>query len=179
MRALAKICQLNINTLSLIENGKTSPSVSTLQQIAIALGIPINAFFEIDLPETNIVFQKAGDRSQANFTHGTLEDLGLGMKHKNFEPFLVYLEGNSSSGDALMSHPGVEFVFCLEGRLRYWIDGRDFLIEPGDSLMFDAQLAHRWHNAEATPTRSLLVLCPAGENDQPVGLHFTTAHETR
>ena len=37
IRALAEMSGLNVNTLSLIENGKTSPSVSTLQQLAGAL----------------------------------------------------------------------------------------------------------------------------------------------
>ena len=47
IRALAEQSGLNVNTLSFIENGKTSPSVSTLQQVAAALELPINAFFEI------------------------------------------------------------------------------------------------------------------------------------
>lgn len=47
LRALAEKSGLSANTLSLIENGKTSPSVATLQQIALALNIPITAFFEI------------------------------------------------------------------------------------------------------------------------------------
>ena len=38
IRALAEHSQLNVNTLSLIEHNKTSPSVSTLQQVAAALG---------------------------------------------------------------------------------------------------------------------------------------------
>jgi DNA-binding XRE family transcriptional regulator len=42
IRALAEKSGLNVNTLSLIENGKTSPSVHTLQQLAQALEMPIN-----------------------------------------------------------------------------------------------------------------------------------------
>ncbi len=38
IRSLAEQSGLNANTLSLIENSKTSPSVSTLQQLASALG---------------------------------------------------------------------------------------------------------------------------------------------
>ena len=34
MKSLAQMSGLNINTLSLIENERTSPSVSTLQQLA-------------------------------------------------------------------------------------------------------------------------------------------------
>ena len=52
LRALADRSGLNINTLSLIENGKTSASVSTLQQLARALAVPITAFFEEEPTES-------------------------------------------------------------------------------------------------------------------------------
>ena len=48
LRALAELSGLNFNTLSLIENAKSSPSVSTLQRLAIALDVPITTFFEVE-----------------------------------------------------------------------------------------------------------------------------------
>ncbi len=51
LRALAKKSGLAINTLCLIENGKTSPSVSTLQRLALGLEVPITAFFETNAPD--------------------------------------------------------------------------------------------------------------------------------
>ena len=56
IRSLAERSGLNVNTLSLIENGKSSPSVSTLQQLATALEVPITAFFESDIPKNNISY---------------------------------------------------------------------------------------------------------------------------
>jgi len=79
IRTLAEQSGLNVNTLSLIENSRTSPSVSTLQQLASALGVPITAFFKTDTPKNNISYQKVGQRLRAAFAHGTLEDLGAGL----------------------------------------------------------------------------------------------------
>ena len=62
IRALAELSSLNFNTLSLIENGKTSPSVSTLQQLAHALRVPITAFFDTRPVKKSVVHQKAGSR---------------------------------------------------------------------------------------------------------------------
>ncbi len=76
MRALAELSGLNVNTLSLIENGKTSPSVSTLQQLAAALKVPIGAFFESPILPESIVYQQAGMRQSAAFSHGKLADSG-------------------------------------------------------------------------------------------------------
>ena len=173
IRALAEQSGLNVNTLSLIENGKTSPSVSTLQQAAAALKVPINAFFETETPPQMIVYQKAGDRKAATFTHGTLADLGAGFARPGLEPFVVTLEPQADSGDTPIVHTGLEFVFCLEGCIGYEVDGQAFTLDPGDSLLFEAHLPHRWRNAGDAPSRSLLLLCPADERDHPDERHFT------
>ena len=173
IRALAEQSGLNVNTLSFIENGKTSPSVSTLQQVAAALEVPINAFFEIKTVPQAIVYQKAGDRQPAAFMHGTLADLGAGFARPGMEPFVVTLEPQADSGDTPILHTGIEFVYCLEGCVGYEVDGQTFILDPGDSLLFEARLPHRWHNAGETPSRSLLMLCPADERDHPDERHFT------
>jgi len=173
IRALAEKSQLNVNTLSMIENGKTSPSVATLQQLAFALGTPLTSFFETGAPKNKIAFHKASQRSKVAFAHGTLEDLGDGMISRGAEPFLVVLEPHAESGPSPVVHTGREFVFCLEGKLAYKIEDQEFLLEPGDSLLFEAHLPHRWQNAGATPSRSLLVLCPSDEYDRPTERHFT------
>ena len=172
IRALAEKSQLNVNTLSMIENGKTSPSVSTLQQLAFALQVPVTSFFESDGAKREIAFHKANQRRRMSFAHGTMEDLGAGLVGRGAEPFLVVLGSHANSGETAIVHTGREFVYCLEGQLAYTIGEEDFVLEPGDSLVFAAYLPHRWKNMGDTPSRSLLVLCPADENDRPTERHF-------
>lgn len=172
LRALAELSELNVNTLSLIENNKASPSVSTLQQIAIALRVPVAAFFETESPKRNLVFQKAGQRPGASFSYGMLEDLGAGLTLHGGQPLLVALEPGADSGPTPIVHTGIEFVFCLEGSLSYIVEEKNYPLMPGDSLIFEAHLPHRWGNAGATVTRSLLILCPSDENDHPTERHF-------
>ncbi len=172
IRALAELSELNVNTLSLIENNKASPSVSTLQQIALGLHVPIAAFFETESPKRNLVFQKAGQRPRAEFSYGMLEDLGAGLTLHGGQPLLVALEPGADSGSTPIVHTGFEFVFCLEGSLSYVIEEKNYLLVPGDSLIFEAHLPHRWGNTGVTVTRSLLILCPSDENDHPTERHF-------
>jgi transcriptional regulator with XRE-family HTH domain len=174
IRALAEKSGLNPNTLSLIENGKTSPSVSTVQQLAFALNTPITAFFETYSPPKSIVYQRSSQHPRAVFAHGVLEDLGAGMFNRRADPFVVTLEPETDSGETPIVHTGLEFVYCLEGRIAYTIEEESFVLEPGDSLLFEAHLPHRWQNLDATPSLSLLVLCPADERDQPTELHFAS-----
>lgn len=172
IRSLAEQSGLNVNTLSLIENSKTSPSVSTLQQLASALKVPITAFFEIDTPKNNISYQKAGQRPRAAFAHGTLEDLGSGLTLRGGQPFLVTLEPKSNSGSTPIVHTGLELVFCLEGHLSYTIEEQVYPLDPGDSLLFEAHLPHCWQNTGETASRSLLIMCPSDESDHPTERHF-------
>jgi transcriptional regulator with XRE-family HTH domain len=174
IRALAEQSGLNVNTLSLIENGKCSPSVSTLQQLASALAVPITAFFEVDITEKKISYQKVGQRARAAFAHGTLEDLGAGLTLHGGQPLLVTLEPKSGSGATSIVHTGHEFVYCLEGQLSYTIDECVYRLDPGDSLVFEAHLPHQWKNTGNTTSRSLLVMCPSDESDHPTERHFMT-----
>lgn len=172
IRSLAEQSGLNVNTLSLIENSKTSPSVSTLQQLASALNVPITAFFETDTSKSNISYQKAGQRPRAAFAYGTLEDLGAGLTLQGGQPFLVTLEPKAGSGPTPIVHTGHEFVYCLEGHLAYTIEEQVYRLDPGDSLLFKAYLPHCWQNIGETASQSLLVMCPADESDRPTERHF-------
>jgi transcriptional regulator with XRE-family HTH domain len=172
IRALAEKSGLNVNTLSLIENGKTSPSVSTLQQLASALGVPVTEFFVAERENKTVVHQRSGQRPRAVFAHGVMENLGAGMSRLGAEPLIVTLEANADSGKNPIVHTGREFVYCLEGRVAYTVDTEIYLLEPGDSLLFEAYLPHHWKNEDAKPSRVLLVLCPLDERDQPAQRHF-------
>lgn len=172
IRALAEISGLNVNTLSLIENGRTSPSVNTLQQLARALNAPITAFFETSAPKKKIVYQKNGNRPAAVFSYGALEDLASGLASDHAQPFIVTLKPKAESGATPIVHTGQELIYCLEGRITYLIESEAYELEPGDSLVFQAYLPHRWLNPGDVQARALLILCPLDERDQPTERHF-------
>jgi len=172
IRALAEQSQLNVNTLSLIENDKTSPSVSTLQQIAAALKVPIVAFFETNLPKNSVAHILAEHRPQAAFAHGLLEDLGAGLTRRGLEPFVITLDPGADSGSHPIVHTGFEFVFCLQGQIAYSVEERTYVLEPGDSLLFESHLPHQWRNPTDRPSQAILVLSPTDTGDQPAERHF-------
>lgn len=172
IRELAEQSGLAINTLSMIENGHSSPSVSTLQQLAAALQIPITAFFETPVAPRSVAYVRRDCRPRAAIDFGMLEDLGAGSLIIPVEPFVVTLDPNASSGNSEIVHTGYEFVYCLEGRIVYTIDHFNYLLEPGDSLLFEAYLPHCWQNLSPGPSRTIMVLYPTDERDQPTARHF-------
>lgn len=173
IKALAEASGLAVNTLSLIERGKSSPSVSTLQQLAAALRVPITAFFTPEAPRSRVVYHRAGEASATPFPHGTLTDLGVGIARRSLEPLLLTLDPGAGSGHDVIVHSGQEFVYGLEGRITYTVAEDVYAIEPGDSLLFEAALPHSWHNHGETRAVALLVLCPYEAPGSP------SAHQKR
>ncbi len=172
LRALAEKSGLNINTLSLLENGRTSPSVNTLQQLAYALDVPMVAFFAGDPQERDTVFTPASTRSAEWVGQVMMQNLGKNLVGSYVQPFLVTLPPGMGSGDQPVMHTGHEFLYCLDGALQCQIDGTNFTLTSGDSLLFQARLPHRWNNPYTDQARILLVLVPADTNEKPINQHF-------
>lgn len=173
LRALADRSGLNINTLSLVENGKSSPSVSTLQQLAQALEIPISSFFESEPVEKHVVYTPAGQHPQAAFGSTQMQNLGKDLAGNVVQAFVVTLKPGMNSGDQMIVHTGHEFVYCLNGNVRYQIEQAEYFLKTGDSLVFEAHLPHRWENTSENSAQILLVLYPSDEREEPGGRHFS------
>jgi transcriptional regulator with XRE-family HTH domain len=140
LRALAALCEVSPNTISLIERGITSPSVSTLQRLATALGTPITDFFIETEEPAQVILTPADKRPRAGSASVVLESLGSGLEDQLCEPYVVTMKAGASSGDRLMAHPGQELAYCLEGELDYEIDGDHYHLKPGDALLFRGSL---------------------------------------
>lgn len=175
MRALARRSSLSANALSMIERGLTSPSVSTLTKLANALEVPIMAFFRQEPERQKIVYRKASERTRMPFPRGLWEGLGGEYFTGRIEAFLLTLENGGSSGPHGMIHTGHEFVFCLRGNLEYDVDGHQFVLEAGDSLIFAAQLTHRWRNAGHTVANAIMLICGFEESERPLEFHLASA----
>lgn len=173
LRALADRSGLNVNTLSMIENGKSSPTVGTLQQLALALEVPIATLFESEPVEKQVVFTPAEQRPVASFGSTRMQHLGKDLAGNVVQPFVVTLKPGMGSGDRMIVHTGHEFVYCLNGSIRYQIEQNEYLLKAGDSLLFEAHLSHSWENKGNDTAQFLLILYPSDEREEPGGRHFS------
>ena len=172
IRELARRSSLSANALSLIERGRTSPSVSTLYKISKALEVPITAFFETLEEKSEVVFRKAAERTRVPFTRGLWEGLGGESFIGRVEPFALTLESGANSGPNPVIHTGHEFVVCLRGQLEYQVEHEVFPLEAGDTLLFAANLNHRWRNPGPLVTNAIFVLSGFEEGDKPSTHHM-------
>jgi transcriptional regulator with XRE-family HTH domain len=172
LRALAELCGLSPNTISLIERSATSPSVSTLHRLATALGVSITYFFLDQSEEVRVLVTRSGERPRSGSSSVELESLGYGIEEQACDPFLVTLKPGASSGQRQMAHAGNELIYCLEGELDYEIAGEHYRLYPGDSLLFEAELPHRWSNPNRKPAVFLLIMQMTEQRTEALHQHL-------
>lgn len=161
---LAVATGISIGMLSKIENGNTSPSLTTLQTLSRALGVPVTAFFRRFEEEHNAVFVKAGEGvdverrgTRAGHQYTLLGHVGPNSSGVVVEPYLITLTEDSDTFPAFQ-HGGMEFLYMLEGKVTYRHGKRLFDMEPGDSLFFDADAPHGPEKLSQRPIRYLSII---------------------
>ncbi|MCL6707736.1 XRE family transcriptional regulator [Pseudomonas sp. R2.Fl] len=162
---LASATGISLGMLSKIENGNTSPSLTTLQSLARALGVPLTAFFRRFEEVRNAVFVKAGEGveierrgTRAGHQYSLLGHLDSSAGGVQVEPYLITLTDKSDIFPTFQ-HEGMEFLYMLEGEVKYRHGDRLYSMVPGDSLFFDADAPHGPEVLVKLPIRFLSIIC--------------------
>lgn len=165
MAELAKSASLSVGMLSKIENGQTSPSLTTLQNLAQALNIPLASFFTKYDEKREASYVKAGEgltiERRGSKSGHIYQLLGASLRNKvKLEPYLITLTGDSDAYP-IFQHAGVEFIFMLEGCVAYRHGDKNYRLEPGDALFFDAEAPHGPLELVSLPCRYLSIIASA------------------
>lgn len=138
---VAKETDLSIGFLSQVERGVSTPSLSSLCNIAAALGVSIDAF--VKSPSHSGVVTRVGERETFSLgdVQRTYELLGRGFPGAKLNACLVHRPPGQVT--EVMHNAGEEFVFILEGEVLYEIDGEQHLLGKGDSIHFQSDRPHR------------------------------------
>jgi len=162
---LAHITGLSIGMLSKIENGITSPSLTTLQVLSHAFSVPVTAFFKSYEERREVQHVKSGDHveierrgTRAGHQYNLLGHIGSNSSGVVVEPYLITLTAESDTFPTFQ-HEGLEMLYMLEGEVTYRHGDQLFHLKPGDSLFFDADARHGPEVLKVLPARYLSVIC--------------------
>lgn len=169
LQALAERSGYSSALLNQIENHMVSPPLGALGKIAHALGVKIGDLWGETAREPYAIV-RAGDRRQVSrfaskegVSYGyTYESLGFGKMDRNMEPFLITLEPPTVREPKPSVHEGEEFLFVLSGRMEVHLGGHTDVLDPGDSILYDASLPHRVSCVDEGPTKVLAVIWNPG-----------------
>jgi transcriptional regulator with XRE-family HTH domain len=171
LRALAERCGLSTNTISLIERSENSPTVSTLQRLAIGLKVPITDFFQDETKQTVVCIKRATGLCTQS-TGVMMESLGIGLSNQQLEPFRMTIDPGAGNVNDPVSHPGEEFIHCLDGEIEYSVGDHIYKLESGDSLLFDATQPHAYYNATEKPCTFILIFQVSRDRNHVQKMHL-------
>ncbi|MCP5072442.1 MAG: helix-turn-helix domain-containing protein [Rhodobacteraceae bacterium] len=161
---LATKTGLSVGMLSKIENGNTSPSLTSLQTLANALSVPLTAFFHQFEERREAVHTKAGEGvekeragTRAGHQYNLLGHIGANTSGVIVEPYLITLTDKSDVFPAFQ-HAGIETIYMLEGEVGYRHGDEIYDLKPGDTLHFDADTPHGPERLTTLPCRYLSVI---------------------
>ena len=83
----------------------------------------------------------------------------------------MIIEPNKDNISDPVSHSGEEFIYCLKGKLEYFVGESSFILEPGDRLLFKASQPHSWRNQGPEHAEVILVLETDRHKPLPHKLH--------
>jgi transcriptional regulator with XRE-family HTH domain len=162
LRALADSSGVTASALSQIENGKSSPSVSTLKKVLTALETTLGDFFRQDIeingssnvfPAKTLTNVASGPGLRYLSLPGASSSRALQILDENYAP-------SSDTGPELYSHAGEEGGICISGQIELTVNGSTEILNPGDAYYFRSALPHRWSNIGDEPARLISACTP-------------------
>jgi transcriptional regulator with XRE-family HTH domain len=146
LEELAKLTGLTRGYLSKIERSHRAPPLSTLNRIAVTLGMQLSFFLQEDTEKVKdskmVIIRK--DQGRRVVTKGTLygyeyEAIAYNKPGKNMEPFIIR---PATGKEGIFKHEGEEFMYVLEGTHEFKYNGKKYILKKGDSVYFDSGVPH-------------------------------------
>lgn len=131
---LAGRTNLSPSTISRIETGKRAISLDVLLPLAAALQIDLDALLDVH-GEDDVVIRPRPSRSGKRTTWTLSRPTGAVQAIK------LRLEPTRSLPDQRV-HPGHDWFFVIEGRVRLLLGDREILVETGEAAEFTTMTPH-------------------------------------
>lgn len=161
---LAAQTGLSVGMLSKIENGVISPSLATLQTLANTLRVPLVQLFSGFEEPRGAMHVKAGEGveieragTRAGHQYKLLGHIGSNESGVVVEPYVIELTDESDRFPTFQ-HEGIELLYMLDGKVDYRHGDQIYPLEPGDTLLFDADAPHGPEKLITLPARYLSII---------------------
>lgn len=146
-RELAKRVGVTNSTISLIEQNKVSPSISSLKKVLDGIPISLADFFTMDLvAEGDSPFYAPDD--QPDLGDGRIHYFLVGQHRANRQMCILreVMPAGSDTGTSMLSHDGEEGGVVVHGRVEVTVGDQVRVLGPGEAYYFESRLPHRFRN---------------------------------
>lgn len=145
-RALARRAGVTNGLISLIEQNRVSPSVSSLKKVLDGVPMTLAEFFTLDEASAPQMFFSAEELAEVGneavsqrLVAAQRSGRQLSILHERYAPA-------AASAGEMLAHRGEEGGLVIRGRIELTIGGTTRVLGPGDAYYFASQLPHRFRN---------------------------------
>jgi XRE family transcriptional regulator, regulator of sulfur utilization len=161
LRDLADRSGVSAPMLSQVERGETSPTLAVAARIAAGLELTLSQLLRLD-EDRHVVVVRSGEGRKRRRGGHRVEELTPPLPGQRADVSLHRLEPGAVTGgpgDPPIHEPGSrETAVVLDGAPTLVIDGHGHQLRAGDSVTFDADLAHHFENNSTRPAELLAVV---------------------
>jgi len=139
LQDVADECGFTKGLLSKIETGKVVPPVATLVKIAQSMGIKVSTLIEDNDEAETVYTTKRETEENSTRTRVGYSIFPFATNHinKKMQPFL-FVARRGEVKEHRLSHAGEEFLYVIEGEMRFKVGNIEYTLKGGDGLYFNA-----------------------------------------
>jgi transcriptional regulator with XRE-family HTH domain len=159
---LGKHTGLSAALLSKLERGKLFPTLPTLLRIALVFSVGLEFFFREEKKHTVAIVrrnerQRFPDRPATNDISYFFESLDFSATERKLNSYFADFQPIAPEKARVHFHPGVEFLYVIQGDLALKVGTDEYLLEGGDSIYFDSSIPHSYRRTGKKQCEGLVV----------------------
>lgn len=159
LRDLAEKTNLTPSFLSQLERGLANPSLSSLQRLSDALGVPLLYFIEGQPSQSPVV--RAGSRSKLDLDDDRVSyELLTPDLTGSVEVLLGKMQSDCQNIVRKLSVETEETIFVLEGTLLVGLSENEYVLNAGDSIRFAGSELVKLCCSDGQLTRWISIITP-------------------
>jgi transcriptional regulator with XRE-family HTH domain len=164
--------------ISQLEHGKTDPSLHTLQRMALALQVPLSYLLLEENLSPRVVRKR--DRHVIHLGNTGLQASILSpLPSRSLELVLLHLPPGPEAWTKERFHEGQECHLVLKGTVRAYYADESYIMEEGDSILWDGMAPHRMENISGGEVQILIALTPPAFLPLEAGAEAKTSGDRR
>jgi transcriptional regulator with XRE-family HTH domain len=159
-RALARRAGVTNGLISLIEQNRVSPSVSSLKKVLDGVPMSLAEFFTLDLSAAPQSFFGVEELTELGNEQVSLRLVAaqrpgrqLTLLHERYAP-------GAETGDDMLTHRGEEGGVVVKGRIELTLAGVTRVLSAGEAYYFSSHLPHRFRNVGREPCEIISASTP-------------------
>ncbi|QPC44059.1 cupin domain-containing protein [Kaustia mangrovi] len=159
-RALARRVGVPNSTISLIESGRSNPTIGALKRILDGIPVGLAEFFAFEPEAPKRYFFAAHELREIGKGRISYRQIGESGTARALQMLAEVYQPGADTGKVPLSHQGEEVGLVLSGRLEVTVDGQRKHLGPGDAYAFESHLPHRFRNPGSEPCHVVSACTP-------------------